>query len=40
MSLTGSSAPAGFTKVGTSTLKAKNLAGKSQKLILDVYQKD
>jgi sugar lactone lactonase YvrE len=35
----GSAAPAGFIKLGTTDFQYKDLAGKNQKVILDVYQK-
>ena len=35
----GSAAPAGFTKLGTTDFQYKDLAGKGQKVVLDVYQK-
>jgi hypothetical protein len=36
----GSTAPAGFTKLGTTDFQYKDLGGKNQKVILDVYQKN
>jgi hypothetical protein len=35
----GSAPPAGFNKIGTTDFQYKDLAGKNQKVILDVYQK-
>jgi hypothetical protein len=36
---TGTAAPSGFTKVGTSTTQYKDLNGKNQNATIDLYQK-
>jgi hypothetical protein len=36
----GSTPPPGFTKIGTTTVSYKNLAGKNQNASLDIYQKN